>query len=198
MAIIVDKQKKRTDIAVACTELLLEKGLKNLRIAEIAKTAGIGKGTVYEYFDNKEALVFEIIRTLMNEHHNILIARSDEKTPCKQKVFYLFDFFLCEYKDYSKQLEVYKEFIAATLSCNDAAMRSFNCECTDFIKDILSHIIQEGIEKEEINPVANTLIDGIIATERGFMLNSWMTSQNNKQELKNYINTLFDLIEIKI
>lgn len=56
MAIIVDKDKKRRDIAIACTELLLEKGLKNLTVAEIAKTAGIGKGTVYEYFSKKKML----------------------------------------------------------------------------------------------------------------------------------------------
>jgi TetR/AcrR family acrAB operon transcriptional repressor len=50
MAIKVDKDKKRRDIAVACTELLLEKGIKDLTITEIAKTAGIGKGTVYLSF----------------------------------------------------------------------------------------------------------------------------------------------------
>ncbi len=44
MAIIVDKIQKKQDIALSCKALFLEKGLKNLTIAEVAKTAGVGKG----------------------------------------------------------------------------------------------------------------------------------------------------------
>jgi len=197
MAIIVDKNKKRRDIAVACTNLLLEKGLKNLRIAEIAKTASIGKGTVYDYFANKEAVVFEIIRHLIQEHQEELNTRSKEDTSCRDKTLYLFDFYLCQYKDYSKHLEVYKEYITATLSNGDKDMSEFNKECTDFIHQILTKIIHDGIEKGEINAIAENLINGMLASERGFMLMDWSENSNSKQKLKVYINTLFDLMEIK-
>ncbi len=197
MAIIVDKNKKRRDIAVACTELLLEKGFKNLTITEIAKTAGIGKGTVYDYFRNKEEIVFEIIRHLIDEHHEDLNKRSSENTSCRQKTLYLFDFYLCEFKDYSQHMEVYKEYMAATLSNGDLSMSEFNKECTDFIHQILHKIIHDGIIRCEIKAVAKKLISGIQASERGFMLMDWAENSVSKQELKVYINTLFDLIEIK-
>jgi len=197
MAIIVDKDKKRRNIAIACTDLLLEKGLKNLRIAEIAKTAGIGKGTVYDYFANKEAVVFEIIRNLIQEHHEDLNARSDENTTCREKVLYLFDFYLCEFNDYQQHLKVYKEYIAAILSNGDLSMSEFNKECTDFIHQILTKIIHDGIVKGEIKAVAENLIYGMLASERGFMLMDWTENRTCKQKLKVYINTLFDLIEIK-
>ena len=197
MAIIVDKDKKRKNIAIACTELLLEKGIKNLRVSEIAKTAGIGKATVYDYFENKEAVVFEIIRNLIKEHQKDLISRSDEKTSCKQKVLYLFDFYLCEYKDYKKHLEMYKEYISVTLAMDTDAMSAFNYECTEFLKKILTDIINEGIRKGEIIPRAKQLITGIMATERGFMLTNWTENRNLKSDFKTYINTLFDLIETK-
>lgn len=197
MAIIVDKDKKRRDIAVACTELLLEKGLKNLRVAEIATAAGIGKGTVYDYFENKEAVVFEIIRHLIQEHREDLKARSNENTSCREKVFYLFDFFLCEFKDYKKHLEVYREFTAATLSSNDKTMMAFNDECTVFLKAILVDIIKQGIKKEELNPKSEYLAAGIMGAERGLMLTGWMEAVDNRNIFIKYINTLFDLIEIK-
>jgi len=54
MAIIVDKVQKRRDIALSCNDLLLEKGIKKLTIAEVAKTAGVSKGSIYDYFENKE------------------------------------------------------------------------------------------------------------------------------------------------
>jgi AcrR family transcriptional regulator len=195
MAILVDKDKKRRDIAGACTELLLEKGIKNLTITEIAKTAGIGKGTVYDYFNNKEEIVFEIIRKFIEEHQHNLLSQSDQNTSTKQKVLYLFDFFLSEYKSYEKHLDVYREYLSVTLSTKSCPMLEFNSECSGFIRTILENIIDEGIEKGEIKAIAKRLVDGLIKAERGYMLIAWAEGKDLKQEFKEYIDTLFELIE---
>ncbi len=197
MAIIVDKEQKTKDIAIACTDLLLDKGLKNLRISDIATTAGIGKGTVYDYFANKEAVVFEIIRNLIIEHQNDLSKRSDKSTSSRQKTFYLFDFYLCEYKDYHKHLEVYKEYLDATIASKNPAMYKFNQECIGFIQQILSSIIEEGVNNKELKSVAKDFIEAMIATERGFMMLGWTENKCYKHKFEHYINTLFDLVEIK-
>ncbi len=197
MAIKVDKDKKRRDIAVACTELLLEKGMKNLTITEIAVTAGIGKGTVYDYFSNKEEIVFEIIRNFIEEHHRYLLSQSDKRTSTKQKIFYLFDFFLSEYKSYEKHLVVYREYLSVTLSSKHNPMLEFNKECSGFIRNILEDIIDEGIKKAEIKDVSRNLIDGIMKAERGYMVIAWAEGRDLRKDFKEYINTLFDLIEIK-
>ncbi|MBL4630250.1 MAG: TetR/AcrR family transcriptional regulator [Paraglaciecola sp.] len=197
MAIKVDKEKKRRDIADACTELLLQKGLKNLTITEIAKTAGIGKGTVYDYFSNKEELVFEIIRKFIEEHHNNLLSQSDSHTSTKQKILYLFDFFLSEYKNYEKHLDVYREYLSVTMSSKCSKMLEFNRECAGFISNILENIIEEGIAKGEIKDISRGLTDGLIKTERGYMVAAWAEGRDLKLEFKQYIDTLFELIEIK-
>ncbi|MGK0305213.1 MAG: TetR/AcrR family acrAB operon transcriptional repressor [Gammaproteobacteria bacterium] len=197
MAIKVNKDKKRRDIAVACTELLLEKGIKNLTITEIAKTAGIGKGTVYDYFSNKEEIVFEIIRNFIEKHHQNLLSNSDQKTSTKQKILYLFDFFLSEHKAYDKHLDVFREYLSVTLSSKCSPMLEFNRECADFIKNILEDIIEEGIKKGEIKDVSRNLIDGIIKSERGYMVMAWAEGRDLKKDFKEYMDTLFDLIEIK-
>lgn len=197
MAIIVDKDQKRKDIANACTELLLEKGIKKLTVSEIAEVAGIGKGTVYDYFENKDAVVFEIIRNFMSKHQHDLKIRSNNQTSTRQKVFYLLDFFLSEFKDYSKHVNVFKEYVSVALANQSDAMISFNAECRNFFLNLLTEIIDEGIQKKEIIQESRHLILGIMACERGFLLMSWTENRCYKQELKDYINTLFDLIEIK-
>jgi TetR/AcrR family acrAB operon transcriptional repressor len=197
MAIKVDKDKKRRDIAVACTELLLEKGMKNLTITEIAKTAGIGKGTIYDYFSNKEEIVFEIIRNFIEKHHHNLLNQSDKKTSTKQKVLYLFDVFLSEYMPYEKHLDVFREYLSVTLSSKCSPMIEFNRECSNFIRNTLEDIIEEGINKGEINEVSRNLIDGIMRAERGYMVIAWAEGRDLKKEFKDFIDTLFDLIEIK-
>ena len=85
MAIIVDKEEKRKAIALSCAELLLERGINKLTISQIAQTAGVGKGTIYEYFKNKDDIVFEIITLFINKHKEILRNIISNKKSTKEK-----------------------------------------------------------------------------------------------------------------
>jgi len=196
MPIIVDKQEKRRNIALSCTELLLDKGFSKLRISEIAATAGVGKGTIYGYFKNKEDVIFEIIRNMIVEHQQELYVLFKEDTSCKLKVLQLFDFFLCEKRNYEKHLEMYKEYLSVALTSGLRDMHEFNRECSEFIRNILEDVIIDGIKKGEIMPESINLVDGIMSTERGFMVKSWSENRNCRNDFKQYIETLFELIEM--
>ena len=54
--IVVDKELKRQHIMGSALNVFLRKGYQNTKIKDIAEEAGIGKGTIYEYFDSKEDL----------------------------------------------------------------------------------------------------------------------------------------------
>jgi AcrR family transcriptional regulator len=58
--------EKRPLILRAATEVFSERGFAAVTVAEIADRAGIGKGTVYEYFASKEELLFAVFEW-MNE-----------------------------------------------------------------------------------------------------------------------------------
>ncbi len=58
--------EKRPLILRAATELFAEQGFAAVRVADIAERAGIGKGTVYEYFTSKDELLFAVFEW-MNE-----------------------------------------------------------------------------------------------------------------------------------
>src|SRR5689334_6441034 len=50
--------EERTDALLDAAEsLLLERGLSAMTVADVAEAAGVAKGTVYLYFDAKEALL---------------------------------------------------------------------------------------------------------------------------------------------
>ena len=51
-----DKSKKRQLIMEAALQVFVEHGYEKTKIIDVARTAGIGKGTVYEYLKSKEAL----------------------------------------------------------------------------------------------------------------------------------------------
>jgi AcrR family transcriptional regulator len=60
---IVNKEHRRREIAEAALGVFADKGFTEASISEVAKAAGIGKGTVYEYFDSKDELIFAALVT---------------------------------------------------------------------------------------------------------------------------------------
>ncbi|UNC92167.1 TetR/AcrR family transcriptional regulator [Candidatus Contubernalis alkaliaceticus] len=52
---------KRQEIFKSARELFYIKGFKEIGVADIAKLAGIGVGTFYNYYDSKEQIFFEVL-----------------------------------------------------------------------------------------------------------------------------------------
>ncbi|MDD3839816.1 MAG: TetR/AcrR family transcriptional regulator [Clostridia bacterium] len=53
---------KRLIILNAATKTFSKKGFYNASISDIAETAEVGKGTIYEYFKSKEELFVEVVK----------------------------------------------------------------------------------------------------------------------------------------
>lgn len=53
-------QDKKEDIFLAARELFCTKGFKDTNVSDIAKQAGIGVGTFYNYYSSKEMLFLEV------------------------------------------------------------------------------------------------------------------------------------------
>jgi len=51
---------KRNEIIIAALELISEQGFHKAPMSMIARKAGVGAGTIYIYFENKDALINEI------------------------------------------------------------------------------------------------------------------------------------------
>ena len=56
----IGRGSKRQHLVEAAAAVFAEKGFTSTRVADIAERAGIGKGTVYEYFTSKEELLFAV------------------------------------------------------------------------------------------------------------------------------------------
>ena len=55
---------KREEIMQAALELIAEQGFHGAPMAMIADRAGVGAGTIYRYFESKDALIAEIFNEL--------------------------------------------------------------------------------------------------------------------------------------
>lgn len=64
---IIDKEEKRAAIVQAAVRVFARQGVGKTRMVEIAEAAGIGKGTIYEYFSSKEELLVAAFHAFIGE-----------------------------------------------------------------------------------------------------------------------------------
>jgi len=197
MAIIVDKVQKRRDIAFSCIDLLLEKGIKRLTVSEVAVQAGVSKGSIYDYFENKEDIVFEIIRNDISNYQEELNAQITPNISTRKKMFLLFDFLLNDNDMFQKHQNLYKEYIGINIGTENKCMCEFNQECSSFFRATIEKLITEGIQKGEIVKESLKLVSGFWALEKGFLMIYWTEKKDIKEELKEFLNIMFNLIEVK-
>lgn len=69
---IVDKDEKRAVIAMAALSVFNRKGFHGCRMSDIALEAGIGKGTIYEYFPGKDEIILFIFQHMMQEFDSLM------------------------------------------------------------------------------------------------------------------------------
>jgi AcrR family transcriptional regulator len=197
LAIIVDKVQKKRDIALSCKKLFVDKSIKDLTISEVAKTAGVGKGTIYEYFKNKEEIVFEIVNVLMQEHNIKKEKQIKEATTTKEKIKIFFYIFYD--KEESDLRKIYKEFVSISLVNPNPQMMEFQSNCSERYLQWFNEIIQGGIDKKELIPSSILLSRGLFVIGEGMFISSEVTNgiSDVKKELDIFFDTLFELIEVK-
>lgn len=197
VAIIVDKKEKRKNIALSCRKLLVENRIDSLTISQIAKTAGIGKGTFYEYFENKHEIIFELVNILMYDHNMQKEAKILQAKTTKEKIKIFYDFF---YKEEDRDLrELYKDFIAISLVAPHDEMIVFQTNCFEYYYHWVEQIIEDGINNNEIIPQSKNLIKGLFAVGEGLFISSQATSivVDLEKDINSYVDTMFELIQIK-
>lgn len=197
MAIIVDKVQKRKDIALSCKELFFQNGIKDLTISQVAKTAGVGKGTIYDYFKNKEDIVFEIVNILMLEHNESKQISLNTLTSTREKIKEFSSFFYNEQDLELRQL--YKEFISISLTNPDKEMIEFQTTCSNNYFQWFKEIIDEGIKSGEIKDGSLKLARGLFVMSEGVFIKSSVTDtiDDVKFEIHQFCDEVFDLIEVK-
>jgi len=62
------KEARPSEILDAATRVFLERGFAATRLEDVARTAGVAKGTLYLYFSSKEQLFEEVAKSALASH----------------------------------------------------------------------------------------------------------------------------------
>jgi len=192
MAIVVDKVKKRQSIALSCKDLIINEDIRSLTISKITSYAGIGKGSFYEYFENKEDLIFELAQILMGEYNSLLEIKLNE-TADKLEKLKLFASFFYDSK-YSDLRKLYNEFLAISLLHPSQDMQAFQRECFKLYSSWLEQILIEGVEDKEKIEQLKRASKTLISSVKGIYITCVSTGNRDKieEEINSYINSYYN------
>jgi len=144
---IVDREKKRLHIIGSAFNVLREKGYKDTNMADIAVEAGMGKGTLYEYFGSKEELVSATIETMIRLYQDSIIRQLDATDNPEQKMRR----FIRLQKDiFLDEAGIFRLFLEITAGAGSAALLdrvTYLTRAYERLIDTVEGILKEGMEK---------------------------------------------------
>ena len=80
------KAERQASIILAAHEVFSSKGFHQAKMEEIAKKAGVGKGTLYEYFKSKRELFCGMVKQWMIWYYQSIQQAAEEGDDVKQKL----------------------------------------------------------------------------------------------------------------
>ncbi len=81
--------EKRSEVVRAALELIAENGYHGAPMAMIADRAGVGAGTIYRYFENKDVLIAELYRELEERICLALLQGYEAEKPIRERFLHL-------------------------------------------------------------------------------------------------------------
>jgi AcrR family transcriptional regulator len=135
---------------------LMNEGYKpySIKVADIAKEAGIGKGTIYDYFKSKEEILEKALFYNINMELNESIKKLKLGESFKDKFYIILDIIENGAKDYSSASNI---LFSSLSHCEFREILENNKDCVNkkydllkkSINDLASIGVLEGIIKEQ-------------------------------------------------
>lgn len=158
-----NKETKREQILKAAFHVFLRDGFERATMQEIANMAGVGKGTTYEYFASKQALLFEVVQDAFRFFLQKLLDAIEEPGTVREKVERLF---LCNLHFFQQEVQ-FRDFMLSDFGKMPEELLNWLREQQGMFIEKLAAVIDEGKETGELGEhvhskvAASTLIHSL-------------------------------------
>jgi AcrR family transcriptional regulator len=166
---IVDKQQKAEAIRRAGLEVFRKNGYHRTRMADIARAAGIGKGTLYEYFENKADILRSAFERYFEAFNQGALRAIEAAASPGGQLLALVEFALDHVDEWEDHCAVYVDYFGAA-RVGDATLVSLD-RIYENIGRTLTALIEaaqgSGEIAADVDPVATadlliSMFDGVV------------------------------------
>ncbi|WP_408040360.1 TetR/AcrR family transcriptional regulator [Tenacibaculum amylolyticum] len=180
---------KKEIILTAALELLVEKGVHNTPMSAIAKAAGTGMGTIYNYFPNKEILINEIYSSIKEKETSVFLEVATDKpikTQFENYLTVLIQFFINSpmYFKFLQQLE------ASPIITKENKVKGG--KSVGLVSDLLKNGQQDRIIKNISIDELLIFIGGVVSS---YLKWYFTTTDKTQASFKNQIQMVWDAIK---
>jgi len=171
---IIDKDKKKAEILRAAMQVFSQKGVANTKMIDIAKSARVGKGTIYEYFGSKEDIFREAFEKVYYESERLLEEAIGSTDDPEEKLKYIIQISLTSFMENSNDfIGLMMDFWAEGVrNKNEDVLKIIDLErLYNKMRNSIKNILQEGIQKgtfRELDTLSTASI--LIGSFDGLML----------------------------
>ncbi|MBI5207839.1 MAG: TetR/AcrR family transcriptional regulator [Candidatus Firestonebacteria bacterium] len=173
-----NKEKTRKNIFNTAKKLFIQKGYENTTTRDIAYSAGIASGTLFNYFSNKEELAMAMIQEAISDGRKDYLAHRSEKQDFAEELFLLISSEL-------RKLRTYRKFIGPVF---ESAMSLFSKQENNHtgkkIREEHLKIVQEIINKHKYkhNNIPEFIISNLYLSLYLSILAFWSKDNSYNQE----------------
>ena len=170
--------EKKDNIICAAIPVFARKGYAATRIIDVARSAGIGKGTVYEYFSSKEDLFFSVFQQIMQDSETQMAeAAASNSGSVAGRLKIMADVLITTWLEKLELYSLVMEFWSATTASvsRERFKSAFQAGYQAF-REAIADLIREGIDRGEFSracrPVA--VASGFIGMCDALLLQAWL------------------------
>jgi len=147
-------KNKRELIVAAGIQVFSKKGYHYAKMEEIAVAAGIGKGTIYEYFTSKLQLFQEIMETSFQRYHESISTEKISQMNMEERIQMITEghFRFCQQNMELSRIIFWDEEII------DEELKEWFYSKRKEKEGILQNLIEEGIHRGELRDVDARLV----------------------------------------
>ena len=150
---------KRQMILLAAAEIFSNKGYHNAKIEDIAQQAGVGKGTVYEYFPSKEQLFRDTLKEGANALAEVIQEQIEKETTTRGKLIA----FARKNMEIGRKYRVLSKITMMVTSIMDESFREWLIGMHKSWLETIEKIVRDGIKTGQIKPLDVTCFANVFS-----------------------------------
>jgi len=145
------REERKTQILTAATKVFTKHGFSEARMDDIVAESGLSKGTLYWYFDSKDAIIISILDQVFNwetAHIRDLLEKEDS---AQKKMELFFESSIKDLERMKPLMPIFFDFWSLSVRKKNIN-RAIKHYYQRFL-NLIEPIIQQGIDQGEFRPV---------------------------------------------
>ena len=190
MTSVREKKKRETRQAImqAAITLFAEKGFEKTSIEELAKTAGIGKGTIYGYFQTKNDILHAFCEDELESLHQELTSNADQEIPLLQQMVAIY---MSEFHKIIENREFARLFLRQTTFPRNVDLERHLVHEDNYFK-LLFPLLEKAQERGELRRDVELLyITGHFHGLYLMLVSAWLKGRIEAEGADQVLETLF-------